>query len=137
VGIGPVGGTATALVVRLGDTLIRLGQPLLSPVRADVGQDRWHLRGRGPRWSVEVTATAAAGAAHVLPVPVPPERRNVPAAHQHLAGRLELTVRRRGRLVFHGTSALAGLERGDLTAVRAALDATTAPPHTPAAPNEA
>ncbi|MDX6686657.1 MAG: hypothetical protein QOF86_2785 [Baekduia sp.] len=141
--IGPVGGTATALVVRLGDTLIRLGQPLLSPVRADIGQDRWHLVGRGPRWSVQVTATAASGTAHDLPVPLPAERRNVPAAHQHLAGRLELTVRRRGRPVFRGTSALAGLERGDLAGVGAALDAATAstppiaPSGAPAAPNEA
>jgi hypothetical protein len=138
--IGPVRGTATALVVRLGDTLIRLGQPLLSPVCADVGQDRWHLRGRAARWSVEVTATAAAAAAHVLPVPLPAERRNVPAAHQHLAGRLELTVRRRGRLIFRGASALAGLERGDLSGVRAALGAPTAAADDrrgPAGPNEA
>jgi hypothetical protein len=116
--------TASALVVRLGDALIRLGQPLLSPVRADVAPDRWHLHGRGPVWEVEVTATAPAGAEHVLPVPLPGQRRNVPAARQHLAGRLEVAVRRRGRLVYAGSSALAGLERGDLTSARAAPAAT-------------
>jgi hypothetical protein len=70
-----------------------------------------------------VTATAAPGAEHVLPVPLPGQRRNVPAAHQHLAGRLEVAVRRRGRLVYAGTSALAGLERGDLAGARAAMGA--------------
>jgi hypothetical protein len=73
---------------------------------------------------VEVTATAPAGAEHVLPVPLPGQRRNVPAARQHLAGQLEVAVRRRGRLVYAGSSALAGLERGDLTSARAAPAAT-------------
>jgi hypothetical protein len=112
--------TASAIVVRLGDELIRLGQPLLSPVRADVAPGRWHLRARGPVWQVEVTATASDGAEHLLPVPLPEQRRNVPAARQHLAGRLDVTVRRRGRLVYAGSSALAGLERGDLASARAA-----------------
>jgi hypothetical protein len=129
--------TASALVVRLDDQLIRLGQPLLSPVRADVAAGRWHLRARGPVWQVEVTATAADGAEHVLPVPLPEQRRNVGAARQHLAGRLEVEVRRRGRLVYAGASALAGLERGDLGRARAALAAAERPaaPHASPAPD--
>jgi hypothetical protein len=139
VALGPVARgrmTASALVVRLDDQLIRLGQPLLSPVRADVAAGRWHLRARGPMWQVEVTATAADGAEHVLPVPLPEQRRNVGAARQHLAGRLEVEVRRRGRLVYAGASALAGLERGDLGRPRAALAAAERPdPHASRTPD--
>jgi hypothetical protein len=112
VGVGPVRLTATALVVRVGRALVRLGHPLLSPVRADVGAEHWRLRGRDATWSVAVEATAPVGAAHVLPVPVPAERRNVHAAHEHLAGTLRVDVRRRGRRVFAGESVLAGLEHG-------------------------
>jgi hypothetical protein len=110
--LGPVRTTATAVVVRLGATLVRLSHPVLSPVRADVGPEHWRLRGRGPAWSVDVEAHAPQGAAHLLPVPVPSERRNVLGAHEHLGGRLHLLVRRRGRVVFAGESALAGLEHG-------------------------
>jgi hypothetical protein len=113
--LGPASLTATALVVRLGDTLIRLGQPLLSGVAADVGREHWHLRARGPVWSVEVEASAPAEHAHVLPVPLPAERRNIAGAHEHLAGSLHLTVRRRGRVVYAGESHLAGLEHGSST----------------------
>ena len=42
----------------------------------------------------------------------PAERRVVPWSHQHLAGRLRVRVERRGRLVYEGESALAGLELG-------------------------
>jgi hypothetical protein len=112
--LGPLGLTATALVVRLGETIVRLRHPLVSPVRADVGIEHWHLDGRGWGWEVEVRAHAPQEAAHVLPVPLPSQRRNVPGAREHLAGQLELRVRRRGREVFAGTSALAGLEHGSL-----------------------
>jgi hypothetical protein len=112
--LGPVRLTATALVVRLGATVVRLSHPVLTPVRADVGLEHWHLDGRGNGWEIEVRASAPQDAAHVLPVPLPTQRRNVPGAREHLAGRLELRVRRRGREVFAGTSALAGLEHGSL-----------------------
>ena len=48
----------------------------------------------------------------MLDVPVPGERRTLPRSHQHLAGRLALTVHRGGRLLFRGESTLAGLEHG-------------------------
>ena len=51
---------------------------------------------------------------HVLPVPLPAERRNVDTDFEHLAGRLRCVVRERGRVVFEGTSELAGLEVGSL-----------------------
>jgi hypothetical protein len=112
VALGPVRFAATAVVVRLGDQVLRLGDPLLSPVRASVGDGRWSLAGRGPLWSVEIEAAGPPAAAHILPVPLPAERRSVPGALEHLAGRLRLVVRRRGRVVFAGESRLAGLEDG-------------------------
>ncbi len=115
VAVGPAGLRATALSVRLGRAVIRLGDPVLSPVRADVTDGRWLLRGRGARWGVEVEGIPPTAAPHVLPVPLPDERRSVPGAVQHLAATMRVVVRRRGRVVFAGESALAGLERGTTT----------------------
>jgi hypothetical protein len=121
VAIGRAGMRPTAVVVRVGATVIRLGDPLLSPVRAEVGDGRWKLSGRGPRWSVEAEGRASVETAHVLPVPLPAERRSVPGALEHLAAPLRLVVRRRGRVVFAGESALAGLEHGGLERADAEL----------------
>jgi hypothetical protein len=49
---------------------------------------------------------------HVLPVPLPAERRNIDTDFEHLGGRLRCTVRESGRVIFDGTSELAGLEVG-------------------------
>jgi Tocopherol cyclase len=108
--IGPL--RATAVVVHLGGRLVRLGEPLIAGVRAEVSEGRWVLRGRSLRHRVEIEASGDPAAAHVLDVPVPAERRVVPWSHQHLAGRLRVRVERRGRLVYEGESALAGLELG-------------------------
>jgi hypothetical protein len=104
--LGPL--RATAVVVHVGDTLVRRGEPLLAAVRADVAPGRWALRARG----VEVEASADPAAAHILDVPVPAERRTLPWSHQHLAGRLRVRLTRRGRVRFEGETALAGLELG-------------------------
>ena len=112
--LGPVTLPATAVVVRFGDTLVRLGQPLSSPVTAEVGDGRWRLHGRGARWSVAVDATAVAADAHVLPVPLPGAGYSIPGARENLAGVLRVTVRRRGRIVFADESRLAGLEYGSI-----------------------
>jgi tocopherol cyclase len=108
--LGPL--HATAVVVHLGSRLIRLGEPLIAGVRAEVEPGRWVLRGRSLRHRVEIEASGDPAAAHVLDVPVPAERRVVPWSHQHLAGRLRVRVERRGRLAYEGESALAGLELG-------------------------
>ena len=50
----------------------------------------------------------------MLPVPLPAERRNVDTDFEHLAGRLRVRVREFGRVIFEGTSELAGLEVGSL-----------------------
>jgi hypothetical protein len=103
---------ATAVVVHVGGRLVRLGEPVLAAVAAETGPGHWVLRGRSARHRVEIEANADPAAAHVLGVPVPGERRVVPWSHQHLAGRLRVRVTRRGRVVYAGESALAGLEHG-------------------------
>jgi hypothetical protein len=144
INVGRLRKTVTALVVLLPDgTLVRLGDPLISPVRAEVTDEHWILRGRGARWSVDVEGHSPLAAAHVLPVPLPKERRNVPGAIEHLAGSMRVSVRRRGRTVWTGHSDLAALEHGGIDRARAEVlrrghgpDATDAPPH-PAAPGAA
>jgi len=133
---GPLRTEVTALVVRLpGGRVIRLGNPGTSPVRAVVTDETWMLRTRAHGWSIDVRAQAPRAASHILAVPLPSEHRNVAGALEHLAGVLEIAVRRRGRIVWEGRSALAGLEHGGLARARAELvrrgvdpDATHAPP---------
>jgi tocopherol cyclase len=124
---GPLRTEVTAVVVRLPDgTVVRLGNPGSSPVRAEVTDERWHFRGaqrrlRGGGWSIEVEGRAPLGAAHVLPVPLPSEGRNTAGAIEHLGGQLSVTVRHGGAVVWEGHSTLAGLEHGGLARAEAEL----------------
>ena len=119
---GPLRTEVTGLVVLLPDgTLLRLGNPGTSPVRARVTDEEWLLHGRSGRWEVEVRADAPLDDAHVLPVPLPAERRNVPGAIEHLGGRMRVRVRRGGRTVWQATSNTAGLEHGGLDRAAAEL----------------
>lgn len=119
---GPIRTEVTGLVVRLPDgRVVRLGNPGISPVRARIDDERWMLRGRGYGWTIEVNASAPRAASHVLPVPLPSQERNTAGALEHLAGTLEVTVRRRGTLVWSGRSELAGLEHGGLDRAQAEL----------------
>src|SRR5689334_22645292 len=112
---GPLRTTVTALVVRLpGGRLIRLGDPVVSPVTAQVSDDRWLLSGRGFGWRVDVEGVGDLGAAHVLPVPLPAERRNIAGAIEHLGATLRVNVRRFGRQVWSGESHVAALEHGGI-----------------------
>jgi hypothetical protein len=107
----PVPG-ATAVVVALDGEVLRLVSPP-APLRVAVDERGWRLRGRTARHRVEIEGDAAGTAPHLLPVPVPAERgRHEEQSAMHLAGRLHVRVRRGGRTVFEGASALAGLERG-------------------------
>jgi tocopherol cyclase len=107
-GLGRLRTTATALVVAVGDEVRSVVRPL-RPLRVAVDDRGWRLAGGG----IEVEANAGGVAPHLLPVPVPHERRRLDDwAPQHLAGTLRLSVRRRGRTLYEGTSQLAGLERG-------------------------
>ncbi|MGN6132557.1 MAG: tocopherol cyclase family protein [Nocardioidaceae bacterium] len=117
---GPLRTTVTALVVLLPDgTLVRLGNPVTSPVHADVSDEHWRLRGRNARWTVTVEAHAPLAAAHVLPVPLPAEHRNVPGAIEHLAGDLRVEVHRHRKRVWAGETTLAALEHGGIERARA------------------
>ena len=112
---GPLHTEVTAVAVALPDgTVVRLGNPVTSPIRARVGDGSWLLSGGSRRWSVEIEGQAPLSGALVLPVPLPAQRRNVPGALEHLAGELDVTVRRHGRLVLSGRSHLAGLECGGI-----------------------
>ncbi len=105
---GPL--AASAIVVRAGGSLARFAPPA-AIVHAEAGGGEWRLQGRTPRWAVLLEGEAA-GPAHILPVPVPAERRAVMRSEHHLAGRMRVVLRRGRRVVLRAESALAGLEHG-------------------------
>jgi len=110
--LGPLGLRASALVVALGGEVLRFVTPPV-PMRVRVDERGWRLVARGLRHHVVVEGHANANAPHLLPVPVPGQRRRLEAfSSQHLAGAMAVTVRRGGRTVYEGASTLAGLERG-------------------------
>jgi hypothetical protein len=111
-GLGALRVPAGSLVVALPGELLRIVRPP-APLRVDVGNGGWRLRGRTLRDVVEVEGHAGATPTHRLPVPVPTQRRVAEAwSEQHLAGTVQLVVRRGGRVRFRGVSELAGLEQG-------------------------
>lgn len=151
VSAGPLTTEVTAVVVRLpGGRLLRWVTPVASPVSALVTEETWRLTGRMVRpdglWRVEVDGSAPIDAAHVLPVPLPSEHRNIAGALEHLGGRMRVQVTRqsprsRPTVVWEGTSEVAGLEHGNLalaarevTARGMPADATHAPPRLRAMP---
>jgi hypothetical protein len=109
---GRLGGrlSASAVVVRAGGSVVRFAPPGAA-VTASAGGGEWRLRARSPRWSALLEGEAAS-APHILPVPVPAERRAVLRSEHHLAGRLRVTLRRGRRTVLRAESAVAGLEHG-------------------------
>ena len=91
--------------------LVRLGEPVVAGVRRASG------RGLGP--ARPLAAVPRRGRGDRRPGRGPRPRRagpgrapHVPWSHQHLAGHLRVRVTRRGRLIYEGESALAGLEQG-------------------------
>lgn len=110
--LGPIRRDVGMVVVRLGDRVIRIAPP--ASVRSWVGEGRWTIRAKSPRYQIDLDGDAAGLTPHILPVPLTAERRNVGAAIEHLGGRLHCTVREFGRMVFDGQSELAGLEVGSL-----------------------
>ena len=108
--LGPIARDVNGIVVRLGSKVIRMTPPVL--VRSRIGENQWFLRGRSPRYEIEIEGDGRHLPPHVLPVPLPAERRNIDTDFEHLGARLRLTVRERGALLFEGTSELAALEVG-------------------------
>ncbi len=139
VSAGPLRTRVTALVVLLpGGRLLRLGDPVFSAVHAEVTDERWVLRGRSAQWQVDLEGFGSLDAAHVLPVPLPAEHRNVPGAIEHLGATMRVRVRRWGRTVWRGESTVAALEHGGIDRARTeinrrggAADAVDAPPIAP------
>lgn len=132
---GPLRVEVTGLVVRLPDSrVIRLGDPVVSPVRTRTTDDTWHLVGRGFGWRIEVVGTAPLDDAFVLPVPLPGQHRNTPGDLEHLAGDLTVRVSRFGRHVWSGKTSLAALEHGGLERARAELLRRGLDPASPDAP---
>ena len=110
--LGPIARDVCGVVVRLGDRVIRITPP--ASVRSEVTAGRWIVRARSLRHQIDLDGDGAGLDPHVLPVPLPAERRNVDTDFEHLAGRLHCVVRDHGRIVFDGTSDMAGLEIGSL-----------------------
>lgn len=110
--LGPIARPVAGVVVRIDDRVIRITPP--APVRSEAADGRWTLRARSLRHQVDLDGDGTGLDPHVLPVPLPAERRNVDTDFEHLAGRLHCVVRERGRVLFDGTSELAGLEVGSL-----------------------
>ena len=121
---GPLQTEVTAVVVKLPDgRLIRLGNPGTSAVEAEVTDESWSLKGKSLRWQVEIEGRAPLGDSHLLPVPLPQERRNVAGALEHLGGTMQVVVKsHRGVVVWRGESDVAALELGGLD--RAQKEAT-------------
>ncbi|WP_240916043.1 tocopherol cyclase family protein [Sanguibacter sp. HDW7] len=135
---GPLRTEVTALVVRLPDgRVVRLGDPVVSPVRTRTSDESWHLSGRGYGWRILVEASAPLDHAFVLPVPLPSEHRNVPGDLEHLVGDLTITVSRHGRHVWTGLTTLAALEHGGLDRAQQELRRRGLDPTTPSAPGAA
>lgn len=112
VGRGRVAVKATAVVARIGEEIIAAAQPL-QPIRIAVTDGRWSLLARTARHTITLEGEANGSDPHALPIPLAADRRQLPAAaSQHLAARVQLTVRRGRRVCFSGVSELAGLERG-------------------------
>ncbi len=108
--LGPIARDVNGVVVRVGEKVIRMTPPVL--VRSVLGDNQWVIRGRSLRYQIELEGDGRHLPPHVLPVPLPAQRRNIDTDFEHLGGRLRCTVREFGRLLFEGTSELAGLEVG-------------------------
>jgi hypothetical protein len=107
-----VSAAPTAVVVRLGERVLRFVPPL-ARAQARVGADHWHVQVRSPRYRVEIEGEAGEEAPHRLPVPDVRERRVEMRSQQLLAGRLRLRVQRGRHTIIDAESRLAGLELGE------------------------
>lgn len=105
---GPLAMTVGGAVVRVGNEVVRFAPPL-STVRSSTDGTRWEVRARSRRCSLHLVGVGF-GEPHVLPVPIPTDRRNVNTDFEYLAARM--TIELKGAVNFSGESHLAGLETG-------------------------
>ncbi len=112
---GPLKLAATSVVVHLGKgETLRLVPPL-AVTAADARDGAWRVRARSARHRITIEGDPNGNEPHLLPVPIPAERRTVNRARQHLAARMRVEVRTGRRVRYRGESLLAGLEVGDET----------------------
>lgn len=120
---GPLKLPATSVVVHLGDgETLRLVPPL-AITAADTRDGAWRVRARSASHRITIEGDPNGTEPHLLPVPIPAERRVVNRARQYLAGRMRVEVRTGRRVRYRGESLLAGLEVGEepLPVVNAAV----------------
>jgi hypothetical protein len=110
--------TVGGAIVRVGDDVIRFAPPL-STVRSSTDGSRWEVTARSRRCKLRLVGIGLGGP-HVLPVPIPAERRNVDTDFEYLAGHMTLELT--GAVNYSGETHLAGLETG----YRPTLDGSTA-----------
>ena len=107
-----VSAAPTAVVVRLGERVLRFVPPVARAMARVDGHD-WHVEARSPRYRLELEGEAGGERAHRLPVPDVRERRVDMRSQQVLSGRLRLRLHRGRHTLIDAVSNLAGLELGE------------------------
>ena len=105
---GRLSATVGGVVIGIGRQVIRLTPPF-SIVRTSTDEKQWEVRARGYGHRVHIVGNAF-GDPHVLPVPIPHQRRNVDTDFEYLTAHLCLEIS--GRVNYRGETDLAGLEIG-------------------------
>jgi hypothetical protein len=107
--MGRLAMTVGGAVVRVGDDVVRFAPPFAS-VHTEVEGHRWEVDARGHGCRLHLVGVGS-GSPHVLPVPLPAERRNVDTDFEFLTARM--TMELSGAVRFSGETRFAGLEIGD------------------------
>jgi hypothetical protein len=107
-----VSAAPTAVVVRLGERVLRFVPPL-ARAQTRVDAHDWRVQVRSPRYRLELEGEAGREKPHLLPVPEVRERRVEMRSQQVLAGRLRLRVQRGRHMLIDAVSPMAGLELGE------------------------
>jgi hypothetical protein len=105
---GPFGITVGGAIVQVGNDVVRFAPPF-STVRTSTDGSRWEVNAKRRGCALRLVGEGV-GNPHVLPVPLPAERRNVDTDFEFLRAHVTLEVT--GAVRYVGESSLAGLEIG-------------------------